>query len=149
MHIKEILAAQETTFSFEFFPPKTKKASEALYENIAQLEALRCGVGLVGRSPAAGLQPTSSFSSRHEAACPPPQGGAGRRQGLRPGAANTLRPTCNSTQAADPAYATPTPLLLYHITTWHRILPRRPCQQPIRHLAVRRSLGRNVPLCCR
>ncbi len=41
MHIKEILSSHETTFSFEFFPPKTEKASQALYENIAQLETFQ------------------------------------------------------------------------------------------------------------
>lgn len=39
MHIQDILAGGRTTFSFEFFPPKTEKASEALYETISELEA--------------------------------------------------------------------------------------------------------------
>lgn len=41
MHIDDIFAAQPTTFSFEFFPPKTPEAAEKLYESIAQLEALQ------------------------------------------------------------------------------------------------------------
>lgn len=39
MHIQDILDGGESTFSFEFFPPKTEKASEALYETISELEA--------------------------------------------------------------------------------------------------------------
>ncbi|MEM7603652.1 MAG: methylenetetrahydrofolate reductase [NAD(P)H] [Verrucomicrobiota bacterium] len=39
MHIQDILGEGNTTFSFEFFPPKTEKASEALYETIAELES--------------------------------------------------------------------------------------------------------------
>lgn len=38
MHISDILQRHPTTFSFEFFPPKTKEASEALYRTIAELE---------------------------------------------------------------------------------------------------------------
>ncbi len=38
MHIRDIFANYSTTFSFEFFPPKTKKASATLFESIAQLE---------------------------------------------------------------------------------------------------------------
>jgi methylenetetrahydrofolate reductase (NADPH) len=41
MHINEIFAADRTTVSFEFFPPKTEAESQALYENIALLERLR------------------------------------------------------------------------------------------------------------
>ncbi len=41
MHIQDIFAKHPTTFSFEFFPPKTEAASEALYETIAQLQALK------------------------------------------------------------------------------------------------------------
>jgi methylenetetrahydrofolate reductase (NADPH) len=41
MHISDIFARDSTTFSFEFFPPKTDPAAEELYENIADLEALR------------------------------------------------------------------------------------------------------------
>ncbi len=41
MHIHDIFASDQTTVSFEFFPPKTAAESEVLYENIARLEALR------------------------------------------------------------------------------------------------------------
>jgi methylenetetrahydrofolate reductase (NADPH) len=41
MHIRDILAQDETTLSFEFFPPKTEKDSDALFENIASLETLQ------------------------------------------------------------------------------------------------------------
>jgi methylenetetrahydrofolate reductase (NADPH) len=41
MHIGDIFASERTTVSFEFFPPKTAADSQALYENIALLEALR------------------------------------------------------------------------------------------------------------
>ncbi len=41
MHINDIFAADRTTVSFEFFPPKTATDSEALYENIVHLEALQ------------------------------------------------------------------------------------------------------------
>ena len=41
MHIADILKHQRPTFSFEFFPPKTAEASEALYQTIGELEALR------------------------------------------------------------------------------------------------------------
>ena len=41
MHIQDILQANSTTFSFEFFPPKTDKASEDLFETIAHLQALQ------------------------------------------------------------------------------------------------------------
>lgn len=41
MHIQDIFAANPTTFSFEFFPPKTDKAADRLYETIRQLEALK------------------------------------------------------------------------------------------------------------
>ncbi|MDF1823138.1 MAG: methylenetetrahydrofolate reductase [NAD(P)H] [Verrucomicrobiales bacterium] len=39
MHIQDILGQGKTTFSFEFFPPKSEKASEALYETISELES--------------------------------------------------------------------------------------------------------------
>ncbi len=39
MHIQDILEKEKTTFSFEFFPPKSEAASEALYETISELEA--------------------------------------------------------------------------------------------------------------
>jgi methylenetetrahydrofolate reductase (NADPH) len=41
MHIRDILGAHPTTFSFEFFPPKTKEASETLFQTISHLEALK------------------------------------------------------------------------------------------------------------
>ena len=37
MHIQDIFQAHPTTFSFEFFPPKTDQASKELFETIAQL----------------------------------------------------------------------------------------------------------------
>ncbi len=39
MHIQDILAANPTTFSFEFFPPKTPETAESLYQTIRELEA--------------------------------------------------------------------------------------------------------------
>lgn len=41
MHIQDIFKKQSTTFSFEFFPPKTAEGAEALYQNIAELESLK------------------------------------------------------------------------------------------------------------
>ncbi len=41
MHIRDIFASDQTTISFEFFPPKTAEDAQALYENIAQLETLQ------------------------------------------------------------------------------------------------------------
>lgn len=41
MHIQDILARDGTTFSFEFFPPKTPSDADALFATIAQLEALK------------------------------------------------------------------------------------------------------------
>ncbi len=41
MHIREIFQRDPTTFSFEFFPPKNPEASEALYETVAELDALK------------------------------------------------------------------------------------------------------------
>mgnify|MGYP002783946497 CR=1 FL=1 len=40
MHIRDIFAQDQTTISFEFFPPKTETDSNALFENIASLQAL-------------------------------------------------------------------------------------------------------------
>jgi len=40
MHIGDIFASDQTTVSFEFFPPKTAADAETLYENIAHLETL-------------------------------------------------------------------------------------------------------------
>ncbi|MGL6072834.1 MAG: methylenetetrahydrofolate reductase [NAD(P)H] [Fimbriiglobus sp.] len=41
MHIRDILAQNRTTLSFEFFPPKTDQASEELFQTIAELQTLR------------------------------------------------------------------------------------------------------------
>jgi methylenetetrahydrofolate reductase (NADPH) len=41
MHIQDIFRRHPTTFSFEFFPPKTDTASEELFRNIAALQELR------------------------------------------------------------------------------------------------------------
>lgn len=41
MHIREIFQRQRTTFSFEFFPPKSAEAAGKLFDTIAELEALR------------------------------------------------------------------------------------------------------------
>jgi len=41
MHITDIFTKDSTTFSFEFFPPKTDEAAEVLYANIAELEQLK------------------------------------------------------------------------------------------------------------
>jgi methylenetetrahydrofolate reductase (NADPH) len=41
MHIQDIFRARPTTFSFEFFPPKTDRASAELFETIAHLQALQ------------------------------------------------------------------------------------------------------------
>jgi methylenetetrahydrofolate reductase (NADPH) len=40
MHIQDIFARHRTTFSFEFFPPKTDEASEELFRTIASLQSL-------------------------------------------------------------------------------------------------------------
>src|SRR5215472_3699359 len=39
MHITEIMRANFPTFSFEFFPPKTRQAAETLYRTIRDLES--------------------------------------------------------------------------------------------------------------
>jgi len=41
MHIQDIFRAHPTTFSFEFFPPKTDEAAEELFANIARLQELQ------------------------------------------------------------------------------------------------------------
>lgn len=41
MHIKDIFAQHPTTFSFEFFPPKTDEAGEELFRTIAALQELK------------------------------------------------------------------------------------------------------------
>ena len=40
MHVRDIFAAHQTTFSFEFFPPKTPEGFEELFHTIAELQAL-------------------------------------------------------------------------------------------------------------
>lgn len=40
MHIRDIFNQHPTTFSFEFFPPKTPESAEALYVAMRELEAL-------------------------------------------------------------------------------------------------------------
>src|SRR5438552_18126431 len=39
MHITEIMRRHSPTFSFEFFPPKTRHAAETLYQTIRDLES--------------------------------------------------------------------------------------------------------------
>lgn len=39
MHITEIMRGNSPTFSFEFFPPKTRQAAETLYQTIRDLES--------------------------------------------------------------------------------------------------------------
>lgn len=41
MHIQDIFQAHQTTFSFEFFPPKSNEAWEELFVTIAQLQELQ------------------------------------------------------------------------------------------------------------
>ncbi len=41
MHIQDIFAQHRTTFSFEFFPPKTDEAGEELFRTIAPLQELQ------------------------------------------------------------------------------------------------------------
>jgi methylenetetrahydrofolate reductase (NADPH) len=41
MHIHDIFAQHRTTFSFEFFPPKTDEAGEELFRTIAALQPLQ------------------------------------------------------------------------------------------------------------
>ncbi len=41
MHILDAFESQRTTFSFEFFPPRTTEAADDLFRNIAELESLR------------------------------------------------------------------------------------------------------------
>ena len=41
MRIRDIFREHRTTFSFEFFPPKTDEASEELFANIARLQELK------------------------------------------------------------------------------------------------------------
>lgn len=41
MHIRDIFQTHATTFSFEFFPPKTPASAETLYRTIRDLESLK------------------------------------------------------------------------------------------------------------
>lgn len=41
MHIQDIFEQHATTFSFEFFPPKSEAAAESLYQSIAELKTLK------------------------------------------------------------------------------------------------------------
>jgi methylenetetrahydrofolate reductase (NADPH) len=41
MHIRDIFESHTTTFSFEFFPPKSDEASEELFRNISSLQKLQ------------------------------------------------------------------------------------------------------------
>jgi methylenetetrahydrofolate reductase (NADPH) len=41
MHIQDIFRRHSTTFSFEFFPPKTDEASQELFATIARLQELK------------------------------------------------------------------------------------------------------------
>ena len=41
MHIRDLFEQHATTFSFEFFPPKTEAASDALFATIRDLQALK------------------------------------------------------------------------------------------------------------
>jgi len=41
MHIRDIFRYHATTFSFEFFPPKTQEASDELFANVQRLQELQ------------------------------------------------------------------------------------------------------------
>lgn len=41
MHIRDIFELHRATFSFEFFPPKTEKGADTLFESIIELEPLK------------------------------------------------------------------------------------------------------------
>ncbi|MFM9996776.1 MAG: methylenetetrahydrofolate reductase [NAD(P)H] [Phycisphaerales bacterium] len=41
MHIRDIFARQPATFSFEFFPPRTKASADELFASIGEFEKLR------------------------------------------------------------------------------------------------------------
>jgi len=41
MHISDIISGGSPSLSFEFFPPRTKKASDALYEVISELDSYK------------------------------------------------------------------------------------------------------------
>ena len=56
MHIRDIFASNQTTLSFEFFPPKTAADAEVLYENIARL--LKGTEPRIGGGPKSPVGPT-------------------------------------------------------------------------------------------
>lgn len=41
MHIRDVFARYKTTFSFEFFPPKSEAGAQQLYDHVAELAALK------------------------------------------------------------------------------------------------------------
>ena len=41
MHIQDVFNTYKTTFSFEFFPPKSDAAAQSLYQSIAELKPLK------------------------------------------------------------------------------------------------------------
>jgi methylenetetrahydrofolate reductase (NADPH) len=41
MHVRDLFATQRTTFSFEFFPPRSSEAAETLYKTIRELQPLK------------------------------------------------------------------------------------------------------------
>jgi methylenetetrahydrofolate reductase (NADPH) len=41
MHVRDIYARPQTTWSFEFFPPRTEQGAESLFKAIGKLEVLR------------------------------------------------------------------------------------------------------------
>jgi methylenetetrahydrofolate reductase (NADPH) len=41
MHIRDVFDRNPTTFSFEFFPPKSEAGAQKLYENVAELAPLK------------------------------------------------------------------------------------------------------------
>jgi len=52
MHIRDILAGEEPKFSFEYFPPKSEQAAEALFRTISELQG--CGPAFVSVTYGAG-----------------------------------------------------------------------------------------------
>lgn len=52
MHIRDILAGKEPKFSFEYFPPKSEPAVEALFRTISELQG--CGPAFVSVTYGAG-----------------------------------------------------------------------------------------------
>ena len=41
MHVRDVYSQPDTTWSFEFFPPRTQQGAESLFKAIGKLEALR------------------------------------------------------------------------------------------------------------